>query len=374
MKFYFNFSKYKLRSFFLYFITLFIFSNITPGLNGQDEDTELFSRESILKIMYKVNNYQISQSWKNVDRNWKRATWYTGVMAFYEISKDSNLLNQSISWASKHGWRIGSEWIYPANRLTCSQTYLEIYFNRKSDNFISRTRDYMDNKVSNYESAFDQGWDYVDALYVGTPAYVMMSSATNDLKYTNYANRLFKELVDSLYSQKFHLFYRDLLAKNEKSKNGKEVMWSRGNGWAIASIPRILKFLPDNDTMYAFYVDLLTQMAESLFDKQGNDGLWRTNLVDQKEYPSPETSGSAFFVYALSWGINNGILNSDKYFSTVQEAWHGLTNVVNENGKVCWGQSVARKPGPVDKDDSDEYVTGAFLLAGSEVYKLARNQ
>ncbi|MEZ5149010.1 MAG: hypothetical protein R2759_18540 [Bacteroidales bacterium] len=36
----------------------------------------------------------------------------------------------------------------------------------------------MDKRIERNEHAFDAGWDYVDALYVGAPAYFMMSEIT----------------------------------------------------------------------------------------------------------------------------------------------------------------------------------------------------
>lgn len=322
--------------------------------------------------MYSVNNYQRSQSWKNIDRNWKRATWYTGIMAFYEITGDSNLLNQAIDWGAKHGWRIGSEWVYPANRLTCSQTYLKLYFLENNENMIKRTKGFMDKEIEDDNSAFDQGWDYVDALYVGIPAYVMMTSITRDQKYADYGNKIFHELADSLFDRDENLFYRDIAAKEESVETGRKIFWSRGNGWAIASIPRIIDYLGGNDPEKSYYTDLLQKMAEALSTLQQKDGLWRTNLKDVDEYPEPETSGSSFIIYALAWGINNGYLEREKYFNTILKGWNGLALSIGPDGKVQWGQPVAREPGTVSREDSDEYVTGAFLLATSEIYKLAK--
>ena len=47
-----------------------------------------------------------------------------------------------------------------------------------------------------------------------------------------------------------------------------------------------------------------------------------------------------------------------------------IKTTVDEEGKVCWGQKVGRDPGNVEKEDTGEYVSGAFLLAGSEMLKL----
>ncbi len=338
-------------------------------INGQLPEPE-FNKDSIISVMYRVSNYQKSNSWMNVDRNWKRSTFYTGLMAFYKVTKDNELLTKAEYWAGKHGYRVGTDWFYPPNKLACSQTYLEIFFITKNREVIKNTKDYMDSEIEENKSAFEQGWDYIDALYVGAPAYAMMGKATGDEKYIRYMNRIFREVTDSLWDEHDKLFYRDMDAMRHKSKNGKKVLWSRGNGWAIASIPRILEYLPSENNYYDKYVSLLKSMAESLSKRQGNDGFWRTNLADYDEYQMPESSGTAFFTYAIAWGINNGILNRDLYMPVVKKAWKALYNDVNKEGKVLYGQTVNHRPAVVRKEDSGEYVSGAFLLAGSEVLKL----
>ena len=41
--------------------------------------------------------------------------------------------------------------------------------------------------------------------------------------------------------------------------------------------------------------------------RQGADGLWRENLDDPNQIPSPETSGTGFFCFGLAWGIGPAI-------------------------------------------------------------------
>lgn len=199
----------------------------------------------------------------------------------------------------------------------------------------------------------------------------MMTKATGEFKYADYANRIFWEVKTDLYDEEYHLFYRDEKAKTEKSANGKKVLWSRGNGWAIASIPHILEYLPEENKYYSQYLELFKQMAEALLNCQDEDGFWRTNLADPEDFTDPESSGTAFFTFAMAWGINNQLLDKGRYLPVVEKAWHALYNAVDENGKVCYGQSVSRDPGHVDKNDSHEFVAGAFLLAGSEVFRLS---
>ena len=45
---------------------------------------------------------------------------------------------------------------------------------------------------------------------------------------------------------------------------------------------------------------------------------------------------------------------------------------MSDEGRVEWGQQVAGAPYEVKKEHSHEYVTGTFLLAGSEMLKLAK--
>ncbi len=104
------------------------------------------------------------------------------------------------------------------------------------------------------------------------------------------------------------------------------------------------------------------------------DGLWRVSLLDSAQFPMPETSGSAFFCYALAWGINNGYLESSEYRQTVLLAWEGLVSNVDENGVLLYVQPTGFKPVKFDPNDPSLrtrlYSAGAFLLAGNEIAKL----
>lgn len=358
----------------IFYISVFLF--YLTGVIAQDQDTILltgreFDSEYIKQIMYSVNSYQKTHTGWTDDRNWERATYYTGVMAFYNATKDGQILNQAINWGEKQDWKVGNELMFPANRFTCIQTYLEIFFHTLDTTQIEKARVYMDAEIQQTEPAYLRGWYYIDALYVGPPAFVMMSKATGENKYANYINPVFWEIADQLYDSAAGLFYRDSKARfEEKSENGKKILWSRGNGWVMAALPRIMMYLPKDDLYYNKYKNLLISMAAVLKDKQADDGFWRVNLDDPDEYPAPESSGTAFFTYAITWGINNGILDPEIYRPVIQKSWKGLCSVVDEDGKVGWGQKVGRNPEIVKADDTGEYVSGAFLLAGSEVFKL----
>ena len=341
-------------------------------LAAEPEKIDVFAPDQITAIMHKVNNRQIKHPWRIRDRNWIRGTWYTGVMAFHEATGDPKLLKQAVAWGKRHKWRVGTE-VHPANRLTCVQTYLQIYALTGDKAAIGPSQKYLDSRLELTEPAHKRGWGYIDALYVGPPAFAMMSKITGDKKYNACMHRGFWEVADYLFDKNEGLFYRDNKARTrDKSPNGKKVFWSRGNGWVMAGLPRILRYLPKNDPNRKRYEKLLETMAYSLLHRQGADGLWRANLADPEHIATPESSGTGFFIYAIAWGINNRVLDRKRYLPAVRRAWKGLCSVVDEEGKVCWGQHVGRAPSLVKRDHSHEYVTGTFLLAGSEMLKLVR--
>jgi len=117
-------------------------------------------------------------------------------------------------------------------------------------------------------------------------------------------------------------------------------------------------------------VKLLKDMAVSVSRVQGEDGLWRPSLLDPQEAPVPETSSSGFFCYAIAWGINQGYLDRKTYLPVVKKAWKGLNSAVHPDGKLGWVQPIGAAPATLTFEDNQEYGSGAFLLAGSEMGKL----
>jgi rhamnogalacturonyl hydrolase YesR len=93
-------------------------------------------------------------------------------------------------------------------------------------------------------------------------------------------------------------------------------------------------------------------------------------MLDAQSYPNPETSSSGFFVYALAYGINSGLLDQEKFLPIVMKGWNALVNAVFPDGKLGWVQPIGENPRLTTKEMTEVYGIGSFLLAGSEVYKL----
>jgi unsaturated rhamnogalacturonyl hydrolase len=345
-----------------------------------------------LSLLRKVNTYQVehpmTDAWQKAHpwmgpekRPWPRATWYTGVMAAWKAIRDPSFLEQALQYGRQFQWGVGEEQS-GADRLFPIEIWVELYFAKHDRAMIEPSIKWLDTPDPLTPAGF-KGWyldardpqkspiPYVDSLY-GAPALAMLAKATGDKKYLNIMNAFFDDVTAQLFDRDSGLYFRDPNFISQRSKNGKKVLWSRGNGWAFAGIARVLEYLPKNDPSRARYLDIFRRQAAELNKRQGADGLWRTNLDDPEELPGPETSGSGFFCFGLAWGINHGVLNRQEYLPAVQKAWLGLTRSLSPEGKVLWGQLVDTQPNATERDSTHEYVTGAFLLAGSEVYKLAK--
>jgi hypothetical protein len=177
--------------------------------------------------------------------------------------------------------------------------------------------------------------------------------------------------ADYLYDKDEHLFFRDSTFFQKHEANGQKVFWSRANGWVMAGLVRVLQYLPMNHPDHTRFEQLFKDMAEKILTCQQPDGLWRASLLDPESYPLKETSGSSFYTYALAWGVNQGLLDRAKFEPAVRKAWAALVGCVDAGGKLTHVQPVGSDPKKFMDDSTAPFGVGAFLLAGSEVYRMA---
>jgi rhamnogalacturonyl hydrolase YesR len=139
----------------------------------------------------------------------------------------------------------------------------------------------------------------------------------------------------------------------------------------MAGLARVLTDLPADDPYRLKYLAQFREMAAEVASIQGADGLWRPGLLDADAYKLPEVSGSAFITYALAWGVRTGVLNRRRYLPVVQKAWAGLLTHVYEDGRLGSVQPVGAAPAGYSETSGYVFGSGAFLMAGSEIYKLS---
>lgn len=76
--------------------------------------------------------------------------------------------------------------------------------------------------------------------------------------------------------------------------------------------------------------------------------------------------------YALAWGLNHKMLDEKIYKPAVIKGWNSLTTSVTSEGKLENVQPIGAAPHGFDASHSEPFATGAFLMAASEVYRLAK--
>jgi unsaturated rhamnogalacturonyl hydrolase len=344
---------------------------LAPAQTQAQRKDDIYSRQYISAIMGRVYDWQISNPVEINQRNnnlWARAAFYTGIMAAYSRTHDKKYLEQAVKWAEGRQWKLGERPRH-ADDQSPGQTYLELYLLKKDPAMIAETKSTIDAMI-NAPKPGREDWWWCDALFMAPPVLARLNAATGDKKYVDFLNTMWWDTTDFLFDQEAKLYYRDKNYFGKLTPNGKKVFWARGNGWVMAGTVRVLQYLPKNNPDRQRYITLLRTMAASVSRVQGEDGLWRPSLLDPLEVPIPETSSSGFFCYALAWGINQGFLDRQTYLPVVRKAWQGLSGAVHQDGKLGNVQAIGAAPAKLTAEDNQEYGSGAFLLAGSEMYKL----
>jgi rhamnogalacturonyl hydrolase YesR len=321
--------------------------------------------------MQRVFEWQVANPVElNLKNNnlWARAAFYTGIMSAYRATGDKQYLEQATRWANERQWKLGDRPRH-ADDQSPAQTYLELYMLKKDPEKIAATQAVIDAMIADPKPGREDWW-WCDALFMAPPVLVRLYAITKDEKYLRFLNTMWWDTTAFLYDPAENLYYRDKNYIGKPNANGKKVFWARGNGWVMAGTVRVLQYLPKNDPSRQRYVELLQQMAEAVARAQRPEGLWRPSLLDPMEAPVSETSSTGFFCYAIAWGINNGLLDRKTYLPVVQKAWSGLNSAVHPEGKLGWVQPIGAAPASVTFDMNQEYGSGAFLLAGSEIYKM----
>lgn len=351
------------------------------------------TKESVVQKMTLANDY-FMQKWPDPgvpivgDRVrpsniWTRATYFEGLMALHHICPEKRYTDYAIAWGESHQW--GLAWKNDnrnADDMGCGQTYIDLYNLDPRPERISILKEAVDKMVAS--DKIDDWW-WIDALQMAMPVFARLGALENEEKYWNRMHEMYLHTRNveggrGLYNPEDHLWWRDKdFVPPYREPNGEDCYWSRGNGWVLAAMARVLEQNPPSKKQRKEYITMLKKMSEALVKVQRADGFWNVSLHDPDHYGGPESSGTAFFVYGMAWGINHGHLKKGKYLPAVIRGWNALCNeALHPNGFIGYMQGTGKEPAssqPVGYDtmpNFEDYGLGAFLLAGSEVYRLAR--
>src|SRR5665213_792268 len=337
-----------------------------PGPLATDLSPALHSKQ-IRAAMRKVADWELQRvQAQPPSRAWDFGALDIGLMAASRTLHDSRYSQYVASVGEHFGWKL-ERTTYPANDFAIAQAFIEVYRSSHKEEQVAPLRRQFDDAVALLNDPEKPAWWWCDALFMAPPAGVQLSDITGDDTYNAYVDREWGKTEKVLYDRQKHLFSRDVNYLNKREKNGEKIFWSRGNGWVMAGIVRVLASLPSDDPLRPHYIALLREMAAEVASIQGSDGLWRPGLLDAGSYPLPEVSGSAFFTYAIAWGINHRMLDAEKYLPVVEKAWSGMLTHVYQDGRLGSIQPIGEAPAEYTPSSSYNFGVGAFLLAGSEL-------
>lgn len=361
---------------------MLLWANVTELVVAQPAQRPPFStdltRAAVRRVMTAAADWQLAHPSKHAPYDWTVAAFYTGMMAFAEMSDSPKYYEAMKAMGERNQWRPG---LRPglADDHAVIATYVKIFQREKDEKILAPAVALFDflvtlpfNEPLTWGNAIEmREWAWCDALFMAPPSLAAVTTVTGDRKYLDLANRLWWKTTDYLYDKSEHLYFRDSRFFDQREPNGKKVFWSRGNGWVFAGLARVLAELQSDHPDRARYVTLFREMAEKIAALQGKDGYWRSSLLDPDSRPNPETSGTGFFVYGLAWGINHGLLDRARYEPAVTHGWSALVRAVHRDGMLGWVQRIGDQPGATTAETTEVYGVGALLLAGSEVYTLA---
>jgi len=299
---------------------------LLPFFNGAlAQSSNIFKASNIKASMLKVSDWQMKHSNGKPENTWTNAAFYTGVVAAYETTKSKVLLDSLMTIGERNNWLPAKRYDH-ADDIAITQTYVDLYRISQNELMLKASIDSIKKMMLMPGGEIKRHgitWWWCDALFMAPPTLAKLSKTFNDPSYLVLSDTLFMQCYRLLYNNEEKLFARDATylidasGNGKRESNGKKVFWSRGNGWVMAGLVRLLKEMPADHPTRAFYINLFKDMSVRLLSLQQEDGLWRTSLLDPAAYAGGEGSGSAFNCYAMAWGLNNKILDKKIFLPAV---------------------------------------------------------
>jgi unsaturated rhamnogalacturonyl hydrolase len=355
---------------------------------------KLPANKAIISKMTLANSY-FMKKWPDVGKEiyaidktrpsniWTRAVYYEGLMALNDVSPNKKYVNYAIQWGDFHKWGLrNGVGTRNADDQACGQTYIDLYLKDKSHpERIAKIKANVDSMLTSHKI---DDWSWIDALQMAMPVFAKLGVVYNDEKYFEkmFQMYMYTKNVEGLYSDQEFLWYRDKsFLPPYKTPKGQNCFWSRGNGWVIAALVRVMDTMPTTAPHYDEYLDTYREMMIALLNLQRPDGFWNVSLTDQDDFGGKELSGTALITYGMAWGIRNEKIDSTTFTPIVAKAMNAmLTDCVHKNGFLGWVQGTGKEPKDgqplaYDKEPNfDDFGLGCFLLAGSEVVKLNKKK
>ena len=351
-------------------------------MRANDDDAR-----KVTEIINKVNRHWQHAHPEPGTAFWHNAVYHTGNMEAWRLTGDTAYYEYSVRWAEHNLW-MGTRgtdqtvWKYSYGETddyvlfgdwqVCFQTYADLYSVEPAPVKIARAREVMEYEMSTQRNDY---WWWADGLYMVMPVMTKLYNITGNKLYLDKLYEYWAYADSLMFDKEARLYYRDAryVYPKHKTSSGKKDFWARGDGWAMAAFAKVLQDLPEDNIHRSIYINRYKQMASAVADCQQPEDYWTRSMLDPDFAPGAEPSGTAFFTYALMWGVNNGLLDGKVYIPVIRKAWTYLTEkALQPDGTVGYVQPIGDRAVPgqvIDAASTADFGVGAFLLAACEVAK-----
>jgi len=326
------------------------------------------------------------QRTRDEETGWIKGAFYKGLADWAARTNNAEYFEFLKRKAEAVDYALGPR-IYHADDHVVGQYYMVLYDRYEDPAMLAPTQKVFDEIIANpsdvsllfepegteegYYKACLKRWCWADALFMSPPVLTKMTAITGDNKYLDFSDSEYWVATDYLFDEGDNLFLRDSRFFETREDNGEKTYWSRGNGWVFSGLTDILRDLPQDHPSRSRYEKLFADMASALIDTQAENGFWPVSLKAGELYPVPESSGTAFFVAGLAWGVKTGRLDKDTYMPTIKKGWDAIRASIRDEGMIGYVQQVGYAPDKVSADETQFYGAGAVLLAGTHMLDLA---
>lgn len=343
------------------------------------------TKTDVRTVLKAIADWQIKTPLTHNLADWTNGALYAGMVEWAGIADDESYYEWLKEISEKNNWSymVNTNPLakYHADDYCVGQVYVELYRKYKDKRMIKPMQAYFeqilkapatgDLKFVNTDKYWaTQRWSWCDALFMGPTVWAKMANVTGNKKYLDFMYREYKATTDYLYDKDEDLYFRDSNYFTKKEANGTKIFWGRGNGWVFAGLPVIIDELPAKYEHKDYFVSIYKKMAVRLLSLQSAQGCWHASLLDPASYPNPEISATAFYVYGLAWGVNNGYLDKETYLPAIVNGWKSMVASVGFDGKVGFIQPIGGDPKHVTREMTEVYGVGGFLMAGTEISRL----
>jgi unsaturated rhamnogalacturonyl hydrolase len=161
-------------------------------------------------------------------RPWPRREWQLGKLAFHA---DDQLIAQAWEWAARNGG--GAEALAPARDY-----FDNVFANRRRTASSSSPP-----RRARRRSLCTDRWCWCDALFMAPPTMLRMARppATSAMPNSRTRNGRRPPTISSTRAK--HLYFRDSRFFDQRDAKGRKLFWSRGNGWVMGGLVRVLQVL-----------------------------------------------------------------------------------------------------------------------------------